>query len=461
MYKTFFLLFLSLIFSSITEAQTTRDIEHRVRWMENIYTIARKYNLEPKTILDYNRISANDIRRGTTLRIPVVPTENRNSPQADTLNLIDLSNASKQRERHSSCIDYRPSPVTTHRASLILPFDLNKTQPNNQFIEFFQGLLLAVEDLKEEGMSLTLSSFDSGSYSHLPTLVQSGALRNEELVIGPVNANELFELLNYTYGQNIKFISPLDLQTESAAYTNPNFFQVNTSLYWQQFNLIQYLRQNRGMVWLFFEEGGADRELVDITIDILRKNGIIYREFTHKVTKESNITGELSQLLTQYQNNQVIVASTNEAFVSDILRDLSFVHNRRNCPVTLYGNSRWRTFESVDLDYYHSMNLHLSVSHYVDYQKAEVKRFLTKYRSLFRAEPSNYAYQGYDVGYYFLRALYTKGPSFEQCIEQNLIPAQPLQSNFRFQKTGPNGGYINTDTRVIRYLPDYRIEVLH
>jgi len=461
MSKTLFVLFLALLCSFFLEAQTTSDIEHRVRWMENIYTIARKYKIDPKTILDYNRISANEVRRGTTLRIPVVPLENRSGTQVDTLNLSDLSNASKQREPYHSCIDYRPSSTTVHRASLILPFDLNKTQINSQFIEFYQGLLLAVEDLKAEGMSLTLSTYDSGSYQHLPSLVQSGVLRNEELVIGPVNANELFELLNYTYGQNIKFISPIYLQTETAAYTNPNFFQVNTSLYWQQYNIIQYLQRNSGTVWLFFEEGGLDQELVNITIDILRKNGILYREFIHKVSKSSNITGELSQYLTQHQNNQIIVASTNEAFVSDLLRDLSFVQTRRNCPITLYGNTWWRTFESVDLEYFHTMNLHLSVSQYVDYQKPEVKRFLSRYRALYRAEPSAFAYQGYDVGYYFLRALHTKGPSFEHCIEQGLISTQPLQSNFRFQKTGPDGGYINTDTRVIRYLPNYRIEVLH
>ena len=449
----------ALLFSLFVDAQTTQFIEHRVRWMENVYTISRKYNTDPKTILEYNRISANEVRRGITIRIPIILIES-NVAQTDSLNLNDLAVTSTQEELYG-CNEYRPSSGITHRASLILPFDLQKTQPNSQFIEFYQGLLLAVEDLKEEGMSATISSYDSEDYPRLSTLVQSGMLRDEELVIGPVHHQEVLEILNHTYGQNIKFISPLSRQTESAAYTNANFFQVNTPLYWQQYNLIRYLQRNSGMVWLFFEEGGADRELMNITIDILRKNGIIYREFAHKVSRDRDVAGELSQLLTQGQNNQVIVVSTDEAFVSDILRNLYFVHSRRNCPVTLYGNAEWPAFDSVELDYYHSMNLHLSVAQYIDYQNPAVKRFLARYRALYRAEPSAYAYQGYDVGYYFLRALYTKGPSFERCIEQGIILAQPLQSNFRFQKAAPDGGYINTDTRVIRYFPDYRIEVLH
>ena len=396
--KYLFVLFLSLYFSFFAKAQTTTFIEHRVRWMENIYTISRKYHIDPNAILAYNRLSANEVRRGVILRIPIGNQEDINNNQSIVTEIEDPANAPNLASL-INCYEYRPSSGTTHRASLILPFDLSSAQPNNQYLEFYAGLLLALRDLKDEGMSIRFSSFDSKSYSYLPALVQSGALRDEELIIGPVFQNDVLEMLNYTYGQNIKIISPLFQETESAATTNENFFQVNTPLYWQQYNLIQHLQKNRGVVWLFMEEGGVDQELVNLTIDILRKSGIIYREFRHKVAKDRDISGELSQLLVQGENNQVIVASRDEAFVSDILRNLYFVHSKRNCPVTLYGNAWWPNFESVDIDHYHNMTLHLSVAQYVDYQKPEVKRFLSQYRSMYRAEPSRFAFQGYDVGY--------------------------------------------------------------
>ena len=448
-----------LLCSLIAEAQTVRFVEHRVRWMENIYTISNKYGVEPKTILEYNGITAYQVRRGITLRIPILVKDEASVIQNDILRQTDPLDPFRNQYVYD-CYEYRPSPRTMHRVSLILPFQLHDRQPNNQYLEFYEGLLLAVEDLKDEGMSIRLSSYDSGSYPRMSTLVQSGALQNEELVIGPV-ADDLFDVINYTYGQNSKIVSPLDPRTEPAAYANPNFFQVNTSLYWQQSNLISFLLKNAGMVWVISEDSDTDMELVSVTKDILRENRIIYREFIHKVSKTGDVTGELAQMFTQRQNNQVIVASSNEAFVSDILRNLYLVHTRRNCPVTLYGNAEWRNFVSVDLEYFHSMNLHLSVSNYVDYQKPETKRFLARFRALYRTEPSAYAYQGYDVGTFFLRALHTKGPSFEHCIEQGLIPSQPLQSNFRFEKINPEGGFVNTDTRIIRYLPDYRIEILH
>ena len=446
----------------LAKAQTTKYIEHKVRWMENIYTISRKYQVDPNTVLEYNKITAKDVRRGITLLIPVVSVENQGITQPNTPVLVDPDDV-RNRIRYD-CNEYRPALGTVHKISLILPFQLQDAHPNPSFLEFYEGVLLAVKDLEkeleEEGVRILLSLYDSGGYSWLSSLVESGALHDQELIIGPVYAADVFDLVNYSFGRHFKVVSPLDPQTESAAYANPSFFQVNTSLYRQQSNLIQCLPPHPGMVWLFSEELGSDEELVNTTKEVLRENHIIFREFTHKVAKDHDITGELSLMFAQGQNNHVIVASTNEAFVSDVLRSLNLARAIHNCPITLYGNARWRNFESVDLEYYHNMYLHLAVTNYVDYQRPEVKRFLSRFRALYRTEPTAYAFHGYDVGYYFIRALLTKGPMFDNCMEQGYIPALPLQSNFRFQKASAEGGFINTGTRIIRYLPDFKIEVI-
>ncbi|MDR2584824.1 MAG: hypothetical protein LBC84_01175 [Prevotellaceae bacterium] len=449
----------TLCFSFSIWAQTKeyQIVEHRVRWMENIYTISRKYKADPNTVLEYNGITASQIRRGVVLLIPVPLEEKEVVSQTDRTQIVDPKGNTDPYKY--SCLDYQPS-LQTHRVSLVLPFNLDQTPPNSQFIDFYMGFLLAATDLKEEGMSVHLSVFDSERFSDLPALVQSGALQDVEMVVGPVYAQDVVAVANYTQGQNIKIVSPLDRQTDFVANLNSNFFQVNASPYHQQSNLIKILPKNSGTVWLFYENSETDEELVVMTKEILIENRVLFKEFIHKVEKGRDITGQLALTLSQNQTNHVVVASTSEAFVSDLLRSLYIVQTRRNCPVTLYGNARWRSFENVDLNYYHSMNLYLSVNNYVDYQNTDVKRFLSRYRALCRTEPSEYAYQGFDVGSYFLRTLYTRGPRFEYCIEQGLIPADPLQSVFRFDKVGPDGGFVNSQTRIIHYLPNYLIEIV-
>ncbi|MCL1973673.1 MAG: hypothetical protein FWG54_02515 [Bacteroidetes bacterium] len=435
-----------------------KPTEHTVRWMENIYIIAKKYNLDPQIILDYNKLSAQQVKRGMVLLIP--PQGIDRTLQQDSLvqrEFVEVATPFNPND----CSNYLPYPGINHAVSLILPFQLSREEPDSRFLEFYQGLLLATEDLKQEGMGITLSSYDLAAYPNMHTLVQSGALQNEALILGPVYAQDLIALLQDTYGSEVKIVSPLDPQAEHVSETNPRFFQVNPSLYWQQYNLLQYLEPQLGEVWLFSEEGatGTDRELLLLTKQILTESSIPFREYSHKVLKDKNIANDIAPLFTPYTHNQVIVVSSNEGFVSDLLRNLYIVHSSQQRPITLFGNAVWRNFDNVDLDYYHQMHLHLSLSYYVDYERPELKKFLARYRALYQAEPSAYAYHGYDVGLFFLRALYTKGPHFEECIEY--VHTQPLQSSFRFQKTNPFGGFINTDSRVIRYLPDYRIEVLH
>ncbi|MCL2738001.1 MAG: hypothetical protein FWE30_00970 [Bacteroidales bacterium] len=442
--------------SVVAKAQT-KPVEHTVRWMENIYIIAKKYKTEPQIILDYNNLTANQVRRGVVLLIPWEEATADAAHKQDSLARDEFMDVVVP-FNPNDCSNYLPYPGISHSVSLILPLQLTDEQPNSLFIEFYQGFLLAAEDLRQEGMGIILRTLDLAAYPNMPALVQAGALQNQELIIGPVFAEDVFALLQNTYGSEAKIVSPLDPRTEQAVEANPRFFQVSPPPYWQQYNLLQYLEPQSGMVWLFSEEGGRDQALLALTKQILGESQIPYREYNHRVVREQNITDNLAQLFQSDVNNQVIVVSSNEAFVSDLLRNLHMVHSGRQRPITLFGNAGWRNFESVDLDYYHQMRLHLSLSNYIDYERADLKHFLARYRALFQTEPSPYAYQGYDVGYYFLRALYTKGPRFEDCTE--LIPARPLQSNFRFQKVGPNGGFINTDSRVIRYLPDYRIEVL-
>ena len=61
----------------------------------------------------------------------------------------------------------------------MLPFLLDSYAPSEQgrMIEYYQGFLMAVKKLKEEGYSFKISTFDSGHMEEsLDSLLSSGAL---------------------------------------------------------------------------------------------------------------------------------------------------------------------------------------------------------------------------------------------------------------------------------------------
>ena len=460
MLRAFVLSCLVLLCSSLLQAQEAYT-EHKVRWMENVHTIARKYKVEVNVLLEYNQISADDVKRGRVLRIPLTPPEAKPKPIED-FEQDPPDEITPGPFNPYNCAHYQPYVGITHRVALMLPLKLYELPANTYFMDFYHGALLAVQELKEQGMGLRLQVYDTEA-TPISSLMRSPEFRQQELIIGPVFAKDLFPILQDDYENQAVIVSPLDPLTDAALDGNPRFFQVSPSAESQQRNLLQHIKPYEGKVWLMYETNTplVDTLWLHITRKQLEQMGIPYTEFTHKVEKDVDITETLKGLFAPHSHNQVIVSSSNEAFVSDLLRCLHLVHNFWGSPVSLFGDARWRNFETIDLDYFHNMNLRLSLPRYVDYQRQDLRRFLTRYRGLYHTDPSSYAFQGYDVMLYFLHALYTKGPSFEHCLYEVEKGLHSLQSPLHFQRLKEDGGFINTQTRLIQYLPDYTIQVLN
>jgi len=116
------------------------------------------------------------------------------------------------------------------------------------------------------------------------------------------------------------------------------------------------------------------------------------------------------------------------------------------------GFPAWRNYENIETEYFQNINLHLFSSHFVDYSRDDVKDFISKYRNKYYTEPNKYAFQGFDIGMLFFKALKTYGPSFENCIDK--ISGTYLQSKYDFYTSGQGNGYENRELNIFRYF-DY------
>ena len=81
-----------------------------------------------------------------------------------------------------------------------------------------------------------------------------------------------------------------------------------------------------------------------------------------------------------------------------------------------------------------------------------MKDFLLKYRALYNTEPSQFAFQGYDIAHYFISLCHKYGKDWTDKIEES--EKAMLQSTFKYLKQG-TGGYINNGVRRITYGPNW------
>ena len=449
------------------EVETSTDPQeiqatHTVRWYETLSSIAKKYDVSEEDIALLNNLVNNKIKVREKLKIPYKGYAKSNpaeiAPDKPTKDIFDQE---KEEAEEETIFDRRKGMYQKINAKLLLPLGGKHNgeqvlpQENNHFMEFYQGFLLALEELKESNptLELDLEVIDTDSYPNISHITQSGMLDNSNIIFGPVFSENLELVVNYTKGKDIYVVSPMDPKSDYLAYGNPHFFQVSTPATYQQRGILSAINFMSDVTLVYEERDTGTDQIANITKEVLNSGNIRYKQLSYNILKGRSILPEFESTLSTGNINHVVVASNSEAFVSDVLRNLNLLRSRSQFNIKVYGTPQWRNFESVDVAYYHQMNLNISMQYYIDYSREQTKGFLAKFRALYNSEPSPYAFQAYDIAYYFLHNTWNEGKLFLE--NANHFQSEMLQSDYNFVRDGKNNGYINTAVRRVIYKPDF------
>ena len=348
------------------------------------------------------------------------------------------------------------------KVALILPFDAASGAPSVNYLDFYAGALLAVENQRNAGVDIQLTVIDLLHLNDNDEDLNDGLFKND-VIIGPVRSAEMLLIQRICKIFRTPFVSPLDPAAEDYASDNPYFFQIPTSPDRQAANLVARLKaEGEGPVTLFCNPVSPEEERLEARYELaLTAAGVPYRKISYEVLRGRLITEELRSQMNpgeEIMPQRVLLASEDEAFASDVVRNMNLLTTLYNIPVTLYASNRIRNFETIDASSLYKLGLRVSTPYYVEYANEETRNFILKYRALYNTEPSQYAYQGYDIFTYFIATLYDLGDSFLDFVEY--YPMDLLQNSIRFVKTNEEGGYVNVHTRDIEYRPDNTVKVV-
>lgn len=432
---------------------------HTVKWYESIDDIAAKYGVTAEEVMAANKLSDRKLKSRMKLEIPEpgevviadVAAEEETLPQADSTTVVSHDGQiAEETEDESPWWTFRKNEKVT--ASLLLPFKATGTSGSRSNMDFYSGVLLAVNDLAAAGISTDLNVYDIADGSYDPT---RNDIRNSDLIIGPVSVKDITMSLT-SVGNSSVLVSPLDPKAESLVSTHPDMVQAPTPHKMQYNDLAAWIKEDclpDDKVILISEKGARLTEAsleMKQSVDSAR---IDYSIFSYSILEGRDIEKPLKALMTNTATNRVMIISENEAFVNDVVRNLNMmIHQKYN--VTLYGPSKIRSFETIEVENFHKTNLHVSLTYYIDYNDPRVKNLLMKYRALFNTEPTQFAYQGYDIASYFIELCSKYGKDWQKYLPHE--EKSMLQSTFKCMQQG-EGGYVNQGVRRIVYEKDWTI----
>ncbi len=431
-----------------------KETVHTVKWYENINAIAAKYGVPAETILRYNGVT--EIRKRMKLRIPPAGTviEDAGEVAPDDEPQETVSGEDKNEDRLTEILSSVFSRKNQANMVLMLPIGA-QGKVNGNYMDFYSGVLMAVRELGEkEGINTELSVYDIAGGGMPATADHLGAA---DFVVGPVSPEDLRKVLDMV-PSNIPVISPLNQNAASLASQYENFIQAPASYYSQYRDAIHWLREDTesaDRVIVISEKGKTSP--ITATVDtLLAHSGLNYRTFSYSILEGRNISGSLQSLMTTTGTNRILVKSESESFVYDVIRNLNLLLHSE-ISLVMYGTNRVRSFNTIDPIDLHNVNLHASLSYYIDYENKDIIDFLLEYRALFGTEPTQFAYQGYDLASYFISETAKGGPFMNRI--GNRGKEHLLQSDFKFVKSGDKG-YVNQGVRRVVYDKNFKIRLL-
>ncbi len=446
-----------LIVRSPKEPKIKRKI-HTVKWYENIDDIAAKYGVSADAIMRANNLTERKLTKRQRLIIPnpgeylnsraEIKTDETPVAAEDTTAPADTAAAEKAKELFPELF----IPKKKVDLALLLPLKATGTTSSRQNMDFYSGVLLAVYDMAKDGVSTNLNVFDIEE-GKMP---DKEFLKGSDVIIGPVAPNDIKRTFDASH--SIKsLVSPLDPRAEHIAYSQKAMIQAPTPHATQYSDLVSWIKeelQPEDRVLLITEKGVRPSDAVRNMTVAIDSAGIEYKPLSYSILEGRNVTETLAWLMTETAANRVYIASESEAFVNDVVRNLNvMIHQKYN--VILYAPSKIRSFETIEVENFHNTRMRVSTGYHIDYNDPKVMQFLLRYRALFNSEPTQFAYQGYDLAIYFIKLCSKYGNRWMEKLDEEKMSM--LQSSFDFTETA-TGGYVNNAVRRIVYGDGWSVE---
>ncbi|TNF39981.1 MAG: LysM peptidoglycan-binding domain-containing protein [Bacteroidetes bacterium] len=331
---------------------------------------------------------------------------------------------------------------------------------SENFLQFYEGVLIAVDSMQKAGMNVVLNVFDTKDNPETVRMIKnSRSFAETDLIIGPVYENVQKEVTQISVQNQIPMISPFTPKS-AILDSNPWFYQINPTreyLAEATAELIadNYSNSNFIVVRTSSYPGGQESQLVEL---IRRKLAVPENSGKGKFTEYDFRKGRsqgLVELLLPDKENVVFLPSSDEGELSVAISNINNL--AVDFPITLIGAANYQQrYPSIEIAHFHNLQMKYINPYWIDYQKPETIGYFEKFIENFGTEPNSYGVQGFDATWYFLNALHFYGKDFESCLPY--MNVNLVQGNYYFKRVSPAGGYMNRGVSVISYNKNFDVE---
>ncbi len=426
---------------------------YEVKPQETLYSLTRRFQVETDSLMALNPALKDGLKSGMILKVPTKDATGKELSE----NPEKIFNPS---ETETVNLENNIKDFQTKNVALMLPYSLSSIKndsvsneeevlKNNRVLrislDFYSGVLLAVEKAQELGISTNLKVYDTQQQAaKVQSLISAGNFNDVDVVIGPLLQSTSEEAASMLIDKNIPVVSPM---TNRELKPIPNLYQARPSDEMLREAMIDYIvqhSQNKNLVIM-----------ADAASSGIRSKLISAFPGAHIVTPANdNIAEEtLNKALKPDQENWVIVETKNVALLSSAVSALSRI--ARDKDITMFTTDKNKSYESDAISNEQLGNLKLYYpSEYKEFNENGSDEFINAFKEKYGVIPNKYAVRGYDLTLDILLRMAAMG-SLEKSVQENII-TEYVENKFLYRPK-PNGGFYNYAVYIMHLNPDLSI----
>ncbi len=427
---------------------------------ETVYSLARRFEITEQEFAANNDI-AGGLKAGAVIRIPIKDEENVNQMEKKA-DVPESELIAAQSSDENIIFRALPSDQILNIA-LMLPFNV-ESKPNSSYVEFYQGFLLGLEKMKQEGRGeskLTVYNTEHNPVK-VQNIVKSPAFEGTNLIIGPVYEDELSPVLQYARENSTPVVSPL---ADIKAVKSPAIYQLSPDPA-KKYDKIGDLIDGGRDIYLIYADS-FDKEFEGEVLALLKDKP--YAAYTYSFNQKSIFTPRnsaarqievMDDILKEEKPCLFVVLANKETDVDRILGTISSSKvaitekSEKSAPYVVLGTSRWGRFNNIDHTTYFNNNVVMISTYHAKRDSQVVREFDSRYIEAYNSLPSLYAYRGYDAAVIFCTGMRSD-------IDYNMLDKKytPLQTSYQFSHKGEGDKYVNQEWMRINYNSNYTITI--
>jgi len=419
-----------LVPKEVVETSDEDFTVHKVEKLETMFSLTNMYGISSEELIEANPELADGVKEGMLLKIP-------NRVKTDKDWFEDLVDPDK-RLKIAMMMPFKAS-----RDSL----DFNNDRLLNITSDFYFGAMVALDSLKKQGLSVHTVIYDTENDARVSDrLSRRPEMRQYDAVIGPLFLSNLQRVSNNLKSSDPLLISPISSKDHSMI-DNMNLVQDKASIDQLTDEMLEYIKKTHENQNLIILKNTTDKsehiyERIRNDIDQLADG----EEVIVMEPKDGYIDPELFRVFRDTLDrgivNWFLVTDDEPAFLGDVFNNLGVFPEVDS--LVVFGFEKSRNHEKIDNNFLSRVHFHYPTPVFVDMKSEGYKSFESMYRRKYKALPTDYSIEGFDVTYDLLMRLAYNSDLISQGKSQRLSTRYNYIEN-------TSGSILNNGIYLVRY----------